>query len=948
MKHLRKLLFAALSLAAFPVHAQLVTTDPGIPVATQAVTITFDASEGNQALMGFAGPIYAHTGVITSESTSPSDWKYVIAEWAENIPAAQLTNVGEDLWELEISPSIQEFYGVPDGEAIERIALVFRNATGTLVAKTAEEGDIFIDVFGEGLNISLVAPQGTALLEAGDLLDISASASDGATSMTLYVDDEQVTTATGNSLEHSLNTTGYDNGMHSIRVVASDGANQVEATGAFYLRGAVPVAELPAGMIPGINYIDANTVTLVLEDPSMMKQFVFAIGDFNDWQPTDDGYMNRSANGRYYWITLDVTPGMEYAYQYWIDGELRIADGYCEKVLDPWNDPWIPAEVYPNLKPYPVGKTQGIVSVFQTNRPEYDWQDTGFERPAEGDLVIYELHFRDFTLDDEIGTIQSAMPYLDYLQTLGINAVELMPVNEFEGNDSWGYNPSFYFCMDKAYGTRDDLKEFIQACHSRGMAVIIDMVLNHSFAQSPFAQMYWDPNNGEWGGPSEHNPWYNTGCPHEPWCWGSDFNHQSTHTQELTDRILRYWIEEYHVDGFRFDFTKGFTNTVSEGWAYDQSRVNLLQRMYNEVREYDQTAYMILEHLTDNSEEIALSNIGMMTWGNMNHAYNEATMGWNATSDISWASYTQRGWSHPRLVAYMESHDEERLMYKNLAYGNSNGDYDIQQLGTALDRVALGAAFFLTLPGPKMIWQFGELGYDYSIDYNGRVGRKPVRWDYASDPDRRDLYEAFAHLAHLKHTYDVFGTSDYDINLGNFAMKRINLYSNTEDVSIIGNFGVTEGPIDAFFSRTGWWYEYFSGDSINVVDLNTADDIVLAPGEYRIYSSRKFERPEISSPVGVAPVAAEGQDEILVYPNPSSGTFNFRFNLAQPSDATIEVFNMQGQLVKMVRENGLGQGEHRLIWNGTDMAGSMAPAGVYFYRVRAGQQVFTGRMVRVF
>ena len=129
-------------------------------------------------------------------------------------------------------------------------------------------------------------------------------------------------------------------------------------------------------------------------------------------------------------------------------------------------------------------------------------------------------------------------------------------------------------------------------------------------------------------------------------------------------------------------------------------------------------AYLILEHFADNSEEIVLSNYGFMLWGNLNYSFNQNTMGYASGSDVSWLSYKTRGWNSPHVVGYMESHDEERLMVKNLAYGNSNGGYNVKDLSTALDRQEAASVIFYGIPGPKMLWQFGELGYDKSIRNN--------------------------------------------------------------------------------------------------------------------------------------------------------------------------------------------------------------------------------------
>ena len=332
---------------------------------------------------------------------------------------------------------------------------------------------------------------------------------------------------------------------------------------------------------------------------------------------------------------------------------------------------------------------------------------------------------RDWSANGDINTVTDS---INYFKELGVNVIELMPFNEFEGNDSWGYNPSFYFAPDKAYGTENDYKAFVDACHQNGIAVFMDMVLNHSFGQSPFARMYLDD-----GMPAANNPWYNR--EHnmlEPEAqWGYDFNHESTETQLLVDSINEFWLTEFKIDGFRFDFTKGFTNTSYPvgDWAsaYDQSRIDILTRMADEIWKVKSDAVVSFEHLSDNSEEKVLADYGILLWGNHNYNFNQATMGYD-DSDFSWASYQERGWDNPHVINYMESHDEERIMYENLAYGNSSGDYDVTDLATALERTGAAAVFLISIPGPKMIWQFGELGYDVSIDENGRTGRKPIKW----------------------------------------------------------------------------------------------------------------------------------------------------------------------------------------------------------------------------
>jgi glycosidase len=665
--------------------------------------------------------------------------------------------------------------------------------------------------------------------------------------MTLYINETEVNTVS--AAEFSYIHIADLAGTNTIRVVATDGTETVEETASFFVREDNTTEDLPsANLRDGINYIDDNTVTLVLYAP--FKEFAFVKGSFNNWELSQANQMKRTPDGNRYWITLDgLTAGNEYIYQYIIDGEITVADPYADKILDPWNDQYISESTYPGLIEYPQEHTDGIASVFQTAQEPYQWQTTAFEPPANEDLIIYELHIRDFIEAHDYKTLIDTLPYL---KNLGINAVELMPVNEFEGNSSWGYNPSFYFAPDKYYGPKNDLKAFIDSCHANGMAVISDIVLNHSYGQSPLVQMYFDPTAGEYGQPTPENPWYNETSPNQSYSWGFDFNHESDDTKRFVDRVNRYWLEEYKFDGFRFDFTKGFTNTPGDGWSYDAARINILKRMADEIWAVNSNAYVILEHFADNSEEIILADYGMLVWGNLNHSYAEASMGYISDSDFSWASYQNRGWNMPHLISYMESHDEERMMFRNLNYGNASGSYDITEKETALERVKLAATFFLTIPGPKMIWQFEELGYDISIDEPCRVCEKPILWNYFGEPDRHGLYDFFGNLIKLKKNYDVFNTDNYSISAEG-AVKEIILSGDTMNIHIIGNFDVESQTTVPSFSPQGTWYEYFSGTEISTpVSLN------LAPGEYKLYTSKKIPGFEYAVPPVASDVSFSG------------------------------------------------------------------------------------------
>lgn len=580
----------------------------------------------------------------------------------------------------------------------------------------------------------------------------------------------------------------------------------------------------------GINKISDDSLGFVLYAPG--KTSVYLIGDFNNWQISESYKMEKT--GDRFWIKIgSLQKGKEYICQYLIDGSIRIADPYANKISDPWNDKDISSTVYPNLISYPTGKTTEIAMVVNTDRTEYSWNVTNFKVTNPENMVIYEILIRDFT---DKRTIKGVQEKLSYLKDLGINAIELMPFNEFEGNDSWGYNPSFYFATDKAYGTSNDYKDFIDACHTNGIAVIMDMVLNHSYGQSPLVRMYMTGNNV-----SADNPWYNVTSPNTDYSWGYDFNHERTATQNFVDSVCAYWMKEYKIDGFRFDFTKGFTNTVGTGWDYDASRIKILERMTSEIWKRKSDAIVIFEHLTDNSEEKVLSDYGIYLWGNMNGKYNEATMGYGdqldgseLKGDVSYTSYKQRGWTKPNLVAYMESHDEERIMFKNKSYGKVYEDYDVKDIPTGLKRTEAAAVIMMSFPGPKMIWQFGELGYDYELN-DDRLAKKPIRWDYYDVPARKSLYDIYSKMNKLRNTNSIFYTSDYVANVKD-QFKQILLKSNNGYVCAVANLDYKKASATVNFGKTGEWEDYFTGEKLTLTATDKA--IELQPGEYRLYISK--------------------------------------------------------------------------------------------------------------
>jgi glycosidase len=779
-----------------------------------------------------------------------------------------------------------------------------------------------------GFQIQLTSPsQLPVFVDNGDAVTINATTSIAA-NFELFINNISVDTenaVTSYSYSHTVTET---TGFGEVKLVATAGVNSDEIEFQYIISANSPTVSRPAGIIPGINY-DANDdtkVTLCLWAP--LKSSVYVVGDFDDaWIPKAENIMNR--DGEFFWIELTgLTVGQEYAYQYLVDEHIWVADPYADKILDP-EDQSIPEATYPDLKPFPSEALrsdwyENRVAVFQTAQTSYEWQVTDFEKPAKEGLVIYELLIRDF-FDDQHRNYQSLIDTISYFKRLGINAIELMPVMEFNGNEGWGYNPTFMFAPDKYYGTKNKLKEFVDVCHQNGIAVILDIAMNHQDVPNTYASMYFDFNGFV---PTADNPWFNVTAKH-PFNVFFDMNHESAYTKAYLDTVNYYWLNEFKVDGFRFDLSKGFTQTYNTDvglWSnYDQSRINILTRMADKIWSHVSDAYVILEHLGVNAEEKVLADYrsnegkGMMLWGKMTDQYNQNTMGYSSNADIGGVSHKSRNWNKPRLVGYMESHDEERLMFKNLQYGSTTDSYNVKNESTALLRMQAAGLVFYTIPGPKMIWEFGELGFDYSINTcsdgsinppgstggNGdcRLSEKPLPWDDQFDYFKNRLFEHTGDLLRLRKEYDVFTSGDALISGGSTLSKQITIKNNpytatpvdaTEmNVQIAVNFDVVAKSIDINFPHTGVWYDYYDHGTELDVAL-TPFTIELYPGEYRLFTDI-----EINNPIVITDVPEKAVSLLVsLYPNPVQRAFKIK---CEENILDLTMQSLQGQPIYPVR-----------------------------------------------
>ena len=790
-----------------PSDLPLISTDPAFVTEAMTEDVTVILNTAGTAAEDFTGELYAHTGVLTSESTSTGDWKYVLADWGNNIPECKLERVDDNIWHYVIKGGPRAWYGVEEGETITHLAFVFRSADSKIEVKD-NGADIFIELATEGMSVRILTPSHGDILKVGEEYTVQVQ-QQAATNVKLLKNETPVAETGSATLTYTYAPTEPEDVI--FKAVATDGTNSVETSIAVAVLGDTETAARPADADNGVN-INGSEATFVLFAPG--KESVVLLGDFNDYAPSNKYMMKR--DGNYFWTTVEgLEEGVEYGYQYLVDGTIKIGDPYATKILDPWNDKWISASVYPNLKEYPAQLTSDIVSVFELNPEEYTWSATNYERPAENSLAIYELLVRDFT---EEGSINAVTAKLDYLETLGVNAIELMPIQEFDGNDSWGYNPCFYFATDKAYGTDKAYKEFIDECHKRGIAVIVDVVFNHATGQFPYAKMWWD---GGVNKTAKDNPFFNVDAPHN-WSVFHDFNHTYTETVNYFDDVLEYWLEEYNIDGFRFDLTKGFVQNPGnyDAGGYSAQRVGILKHYAETIREVDEDAYIIFEHFCDQKEENELyDSVGALCWNNnQRNGYKQSVLGFTGSSFADF----KRG-----RINNIETHDEERIAYDAVKHAQSWA----KPWEVLTKRLQAVYAFHFLTPYPKMMWQFGELGYDVSIEENGRTGRKPVRWNYFEDANRKALYDALSKIISWRTANEEYYGQD-NLTVHTWQVGDSNMGGKVlvmDRVIVVANFNNAESTTSVTVPVTSEWTNLLTGEK---VELGSTYNCTLGASDY--------------------------------------------------------------------------------------------------------------------
>ena len=899
-----------------------ITTSPSPVLADQPATITFN--KAGTPLAAYNGVIYAYVGV----TVNGTQWQNIKGSpiWGNNIqPQMTQTAPGANTYTLSITPDLFTYFGVSPANSITQICIIFRSADATL-----QTSDAFIPVGAFQYNLSSPLLNSSSIINSGANQLITASNTNGVATYNLLANGVTINTATTSN--YSFTDTNITvNKNYELRV--TQGNTTFTARFSVIINPGTNSAAMPAGLVDGINYnpIDPTRATLVLNAP--FKSFVYVAGSFNNWQPTSGFAMRRdSAPGstRFFLELTGLTPGQIYAYQYWVcdvvnlpvgsPAIVKTADPFSTLVLSPFDDPEIQSlGVFPNLPAYSAiaPGQEREVTVLQTgpnNLFSYNWSSatTNFVKPKKKDLVFYEVLIRDF---DATRTYQDLIDRIDYFKNLKINAIKLMPVMEFEGNMSWGYNTVFHMALDKRYGPPVKLKEFVDLCHQNGIAVILDLALNHVFGRSPLERMWMlDSDNDGWAngtGPrtTTENPYVNQVALHS-YNVGSDLNHfretgpGGNLTNTYAIRTIQYWINEFKIDGYRWDLTKGFTNqctSMDEGCTngYRTDRVAKMKWYADNQWAADPLSLVIFEHLgTGGSaqEEVEWASYnrvgnqgGIMQWRKMTDPYANLLKG-NATN---LAAVTDPS---DRMIGYAESHDEERVVYKAL---NEAGQ-TVGNLDKVLQRLpAMGSVLFM-VPGPKMIWHFGALGWDESLFLcsNGNVqfndgcklDTKPQpQWaeNWLQNPARANVYNQWARQIDLRIKEDVFENGQFAWNFSQVGRPRLDVWTSTSPTSslsyvfVLTNFSDSTYDVPGGFPFTGNWVNLMDNTTLNVTNQN--QNVSIEPGGYRIFGNQQ----------STLDIVNNESRSLTLYPNPANNYFVIEGEITKA-----EIYSVTGQLVK--------------------------------------------------
>ncbi len=523
-------------------------------------------------------------------------------------------------------------------------------------------------------------------------------------------------------------------------------------------------------------------------------------GDFTDWQ---DRELEKSDDG-YFRATLDLADG-DYEYKFCVESNSSWQLGEWICVTDPM-------ATHINE----LNNDNAIVHVRdgQIELDQYEWRHDMDPLPADVELVIYELHVKDFG-----GNFKGVVDRLDYLSNLNISAIELMPVSEFPGDTSWGYNPRHFYAVESAYGESADLKNLIDECHGRGIRVIMDLVANHGQDENPLAQI-------------DHNYWFKE-KNNDAYQFGPkfDFDHWDDNlklfpARKFMNEVAFHWATEFHLDGIRFDATALINNFDFLHWLGEAVK------KANSMKPF----YLVAEHLPVDPAIVGFGKPMDGLWHD--HFYWQMTANMRESEFSGWQAFdwakTQEAIQPARggiigptaAVNYISNHDHNRLMCELDAT-----DFDRDK---SFRKAKLAAAVTLTAVGVPMIW----MGEEFGETWDKSIEPRPLHWELLENTSNADLLHHYSGLIYLRKTSGPLKTENIEFFHLDQARKVL-AWKRWDDagsvVVVVANF--SDDALGDYtvpnFPGDGEWHEFIFNYDKSVEDGQMID--LIGPSECKIY-----------------------------------------------------------------------------------------------------------------
>lgn len=561
---------------------------------------------------------------------------------------------------------------------------------------------------------------------------------------------------------------------------------------------------LPGHIYGGVHHdlMAPDSVTFVLRAPH--KPYVSLVGDFNRWNARAHP-LETDGSGTW-WTTIARPDETRYGYFVAVDEQAHrwVGDPYATELRWDEQGPW----------------------AFLPQQPSsFVWSDASWRTPPLRDLIIYELNVRDFGGRWQItrphyGTFADLLDKVDYLADLGVNAVELMPIQAFPGESSWGYNPVFYFAPASVYGDPDDLRRFVDRCHARGIAVILDVAFNHAWGDHPYYH-YYPPlydQTGDWL--ANLSPFFHH-TPQSVNMWGGlDWDHFRPDTTRYFQDVVRFWLRAYHVDGFRFDWVCGVDYDSNEPMNPGFNPFHGISAICWAARQVNPDCILIGEfwqldgtHPDKTSAKLVRETSMDAVWnGEFHHTLDDVlNQRWQwEQKDISRAigGFRDQGFDHAaQLINFSCSHDEVRPEHEIKYY---SAPHIRRPAGMKLDELALrkgllGLVVALTAPGVPMLYAGQEFGEDTprTIDF------LPLTWEKLREPRHARHMADVRRLIGLRRTHGALRSDNVDFYDDAFAEDGIVRYQRWDErgdvVAVALNFGdITRTTCLQFLTQGPW------------------------------------------------------------------------------------------------------------------------------------------------